>query len=529
MEVAAFAGIASNQDKVGIWHQRLGHLNVQSMKELQSMVSGLHLGHCSMNVTCEGCIQGKQQRKPFPSGVATRAKQLLELVHSDVCGPMRTPSLGGARYFVTFIDDFSRKVWVYIIKAKSECFAKFKEWKALVEKQCEHKIKVLRSDNGGEYVSIQFDELLKHEGIARQTSTPYTPQQNGVAERANRTIVEMARSMLHSQGLGYEFWAEAVVNAVYTRNRCPTSALQGMTPQQAWTGMKPSISHMRIFGCIAYAKVPDSRRGKLEAKGTRCIFLGYCEGTKAYRLMCLDTQKIIKSRDVEFLEHKSASGKWEICPSGSSGVFVDTSPIPANNNEEDEEVHTQSEDDGKEQLEVEEEDQIQHPITSIPAKYNKANHDDEDEEYLPLSERRRNTKDNTTQPSSSMHEKRYPTRERRAIGEWWKNHIFPQVSSEHANVALLDDPLTLCDAMKCGDAMKWEIAMQEEYKSLMDNATWELTPLPPNRSAIGCKWVFRTKRDAMGHIVRYKARLVAKGYSQVAGVDFNETFAPVVV
>lgn len=141
-------------------------------------------------------------------------------MHSDVCGPMRTPSFGGARYFVSFIDDFSKKVWIYIIKAKSECFAKFKEWKALVEKQCEHKIKVLRSDNGHEYLSIQVDELLKHEGIARQTSTPYTPQQNGVVERANRTIVEMARSMLHSQGLGYEFWAEAVVNAMYTRNRC---------------------------------------------------------------------------------------------------------------------------------------------------------------------------------------------------------------------------------------------------------------------------------------------------------------------
>jgi hypothetical protein len=104
---------------------------------------------------------------------------------------------------------------------------------------------------------------------------------------------------------------------------------------------------MRIFGCIAHAKVPDSMRGKLDAKGTRCIFLGYCEGTKAYRLMCLDTQKIIKSRDVEFLEHKSASGKSEICPSGSSGVFVDTSPIPAINKQEDEEDHSQSEDDGK--------------------------------------------------------------------------------------------------------------------------------------------------------------------------------------
>jgi hypothetical protein len=161
-------------------------------------------------------------------------------------------------------------------------------------------------------------------------------------------------------------------------------------------------------------------------------------------------------------------------------ILFNTSPIPAHNQEDDEEDSSQSEDDGKEHIEVEEEEQLQHPNTSIPTKYNKANHEDEDEEYLPLSGRRKNMKENTTQPPSSIHDKRYPTRERRPLGEWWKKHIIPQVSKEHANVALLDDPLSLSDAKKCGDAMKWEIAMQEEYKSLMDNATWELTPLPPN-------------------------------------------------
>jgi hypothetical protein len=148
---------------------------------------------------------------------------------------------------------------------------------------------------------------------------------------------------------------------------------------------------MTIFGCIAYAKVLDYMRGKLDAKGTRCIFLGYCEGTKAYRFMCLGTQKIIKSRDVEFLEHKSASRKWEICPSGSSGVIVDTSPIPRDNQQEDREDHSQSEDNGKEHMEVEEEKQMEHPNTSIPTKYNKANHGDEDEEYLLLFGRGKKT------------------------------------------------------------------------------------------------------------------------------------------
>ena len=160
-------------------------LNVKSVKTLHGMVSGMdlhqpHVGPSSF--TCEGCIEGKQQRLPFSVEGATLATKPLEIVHFDVCGPMKTTSMGAAKYFVTFIDDFSRKVWLYPIKAKSECFNKFKEFKALVEKQSEKKIKVFHSDNGDEFMSNQFKEFLKKEGFARQTLPPYTPQQNGVAE-----------------------------------------------------------------------------------------------------------------------------------------------------------------------------------------------------------------------------------------------------------------------------------------------------------------------------------------------------------
>ena len=124
-------------------------------------------------------------------------------------------------------------------------------------------------------------------------------------------------------------------------------------------------------------------------------------------------------------------------------------------------------------------------------------------------------------------ERRYPLRDRRPLGDWWMNHILPTHDEERSNVALLDDPLTMFEAMRSGDANKWKEAMHEEYASLMANKTWELTPLPKDRKSVGCKWVFRTKKDAMGQTVRHKARLVAKGYSQVVGVDFNETFAPV--
>jgi IS30 family transposase len=201
-----------------------------------------------------------------------RASKLLELVHSDVCGPMKTTSRGGARYFVTFIDDFSRKIHVYLLRTKGEVFDKFKEYKALVDNQTDMKIKTFRSNNGGEFVSKKFDNFLHECGIQRQTSAPYTPQQNGVAERANRTIMECVRSMIPTQGLDLEFWAEAVNTVVYIKNQCPTKAFESKTPQEAWTGRKPNVSHLRVFGCKAFAHILDEKKSKLVSNSIFCVF-----------------------------------------------------------------------------------------------------------------------------------------------------------------------------------------------------------------------------------------------------------------
>ena len=342
---------SSSKDGLVLWHERMGHLNVQSLKTLPNLVSGLEcsiLHGDSLPSTCEGCMMGKQHRHSFPKDGAIHATKVLELVHTDVCGPMKNMSLGGARYFLTFINDFSRRMWVYPFKAKSECFERFMEFKALAEKEVEADIKVLRSDNGGEYISNQFEAYLKAQGIAHQTSTLHTPQQNGVAERANRTIVEMARSMIYGQGLGLEFWAEAVKNAVYIRNWCPTSAIHGKTPQEAWCGKKLSVAHMRVFGCIAYAKVPDASRTKLEPKSVKCLFLGYCEGTKAYRLINLETKKIIRCCDVNFCEHGELHEKLESRPSGINVdkrvLIVDTTPTSMDGKEVDHEHESDGED-----------------------------------------------------------------------------------------------------------------------------------------------------------------------------------------
>ncbi|CAL9028348.1 unnamed protein product [Prunus brigantina] len=172
-------------------------------------------------------------------------------------------SFGGNKYFITFIDDYSRKVWVYFLKEKSSAFNVFKNFKARTEVESKCKLVTLRSDRGGEYTSNAFQEFCKERGIKHQLTAAYTPQQNGIAERKNRTILEMTRSMLKEKSLPKQFWAEAVQCSVYLLNRCPTKSVKNKTPQEAWSGYKPNVAHLRIFGCVAYAQVPKPKGGSL--------------------------------------------------------------------------------------------------------------------------------------------------------------------------------------------------------------------------------------------------------------------------
>ena len=271
------------------------------------MVRGLPPIEASLS-PCESCILAKHHRESFPKGMSYRAKVPLEIVHSDICGPMKMPSLGGSIYFLTFIDDFTRKTWVYFLKYKSETFEKFKEFRAFVEKQSGLPIKVLRSDRGGEYKSNEFLDYCRDHGIKKQFTTSYTPQQNGVAERKNRTIMEMARSMLKGKNLPNEYWVEAVSCAVYILNRSPTKIVRDMIPQQAWSDMIHSVSHLKVFGCIAYAHVPKETRIKLGDKSEKCIFVGYDEQSKAYRLFNPITKRLIINRNVVFKKNDTWDG-----------------------------------------------------------------------------------------------------------------------------------------------------------------------------------------------------------------------------
>ena len=171
-----------------------------------------------------------------------------------------------------------------------------------VENQFDRRLKVFRSDNGGEYTSNKFEQFLKSEGVKHETSIPKTPEQNGVAERLNRSLVEAVRTMLHEANLPKKFWAEALSTATYVRNRCPTSALTNKTPFEALTGSKPNVKHLRTFGCTAYAHIPKDERKKMDSKSRKCMFLGYSANQKGYRLFDLAKRKVFFCRDVIFNE-----------------------------------------------------------------------------------------------------------------------------------------------------------------------------------------------------------------------------------
>ena len=284
-----------------LWHQRLGHMSEKGMKMLVSKGRIPELKNVTIDF-CEPCVLGKQKKVTFAKVGHPPKSGKLELIHSDVYGPTSVSSVGGSRYYVTFIDDCTRKVWVYFLKQKSEVFSVFKKWKAVVENETNLKIKCFRSDNGGEYNSKEFVDYCADQGIRMVKTVPETPQQNGVAERMNRTLNERAKSMRLHAGLPKMFWADAVNTTAYLINRGPSVPIGFKIPEEEWQGREISLKHLKVFGCVSYVKVKDSERDKLEAKSRKCTFIGYGLDDMGYRFWDNKNKKVIRSRDVVFNE-----------------------------------------------------------------------------------------------------------------------------------------------------------------------------------------------------------------------------------
>lgn len=248
----------------------------------------------------EHCTFGKATRVKFSRSVHI-SSSILEYIHSDLWGPARVPTLGGARYFSSIIDDYSRKLWVFTLKHKSDVFKTFEQWKTLLENQTGKRIQIIRTDNGLEYLNENFRNMCNQAGIKIHLTVPHTPQQNGLAERYKRTILERVRCMLSNAMLPKMFWGEAVNTTAYLINKSPSTALNMKTPQEVWTGKPPNLSYLKTFGCVAYAY---DKQDTLEPRARKCIFIGYPKGTKGYRLWLLESNggRCIVRRDVKFDE-----------------------------------------------------------------------------------------------------------------------------------------------------------------------------------------------------------------------------------
>ena len=340
--------------------------------------------------------------------------------------------------------------WVYPLKTKDQVFEFFKQWQAEVENFTGQRVKTLRTDNGGEFTSKSFQAHLKACGIRHELTIPKTPEQNGVAERLNRTLVETTRAMLLDAKLPHMFWAEAISTAAYLRNRSPTSAVEGTTPHQAWYGQKPRVEHLRVFGSAAYVYIPKDERGKLDPKSKKCVLLGYGSVQKGYRVYDRLTRKVFYSRNVKFNERET-----------------DGPP-------------------------VEEENPAQHPLILDSVDESESDGAGGDEEQ---------SSTNPDLPVAAEPPPRRSTREKRSVDYYG----LPQ-----AHLTIHRKPTTFDEATACPEKAKWKEAMGKEMKSLEENKVWELIPLPPGKKAIGSKWVYKVKTNSDGSFERYKARLVAR-------------------
>lgn len=483
-----------------LWHARYGHLNNEYLRKATKLVDGLPSIPLNKDL-CSSCVKGKQHRDNFPKQASRRATKVLELVHMDLCGPMQTMSLGGSLYFMLIIDDFSRITWVFFLHLKNEAFPSFVSWLTLVEKESGHSLKTVRADKGGEFTSNAMKDFCREHGIRQEFANTNTPSENGVVERKNRTVVEMARTMLTHMQVPQKLWAEAVSTAVHIINRSPTSSLTGKTPYEAYFGKKPDVSHFRVFGCPAYAHIPSTRRGKFDEKSRQLLFVGYNSQSTGYRLYDPLHDSICLSRDVVFQEESTSEGADSTSSLGDAAdSFPSSTPLTPDIIDAPPDLSEESIPLG---------DDVDVPDEPLPP---------------PVPRWARQTIQDSGVDLPTL-AKGTPSGVRRSTR--LQSHAAPDVM--YTNYSLMARVLKSRDPIHLGEALAqpvWRKAMEIELQAIHQNDTWELVPRPQHKKVIGVKWVYKTKYLRDGSLDKHKARLVVKGYAQRPGLDFDDTFAP---
>lgn len=462
--------VVNKIDSLQLWHERLCH---QNKKHVKVFLKNLGIDALDSEDVCDGCMYGKHHRMNF-HGRVERATSVRDVISTDVCGPMQQESLGRKRYYVIFKDEFSGFRQIYFIREKSEVIEKLKIFCTGIENHFGRNIKELHSDGGKEYVNRMVDDFLSNRGINHTVNVPYTPQQNGVAERDNRTIVEAARSMLFSKSdLPLSLWAEAMNTAVYVINRTGPTKQSGKTPYELWHGKVANVDNLRIFGTECFVHVPNEKRKKLDKKAVKGYLVGYIENCKGYRVYVPSAGDVILSRDVVFKTEKLAPSEVSV------GI-----------------------------------EEKENSICNMPV-------DSPDSVLGGVSDGKEYDKE-----KNPLH---VPTENIANTRELRNRQTIKQTEFYGCPVTFLAEslPSNYKEAITSGDNLNWKGAMQDEIESLHKNGTWVLVDKQEEKKVIGNRWVYTTKLNLDG-TKRYKARLVIKGYSQKEGVDYNETFSPVV-
>ena len=463
---------------------------------------------------CPVCPLARQTRLPFPTSLS-RSYAVFDLLHVDVWGPYRTPTHAGFRFFLTIVDDHSRMTWVFLMKLKSDVFATLKCFLTLVHNQFNKSVKKIRSDNGTEFFNKDCRTLFESMRIIHESSCPHTPQQNGVVERKHRHILEVARAIRFTGSIPIIFWGECVLSAVYLINRMPTTTLKGQSPYVIFHGHQPSFAHIRTIGCLCYV-TKALRADKFSPRAEACVLLGYSATQKGYIVYSLNAKRLLVSRDVIFKEgifpFAAQKEKFHRPIFLANDLILDEERVDL---EIDDNAHDDNDNIEEAQGGADAQNISDNVVNIIPTE-------------LTVEQRSRHSTRSSKPPV------------------WLKDFVTNAIDSDHpysiANYisyqhlsskyqAFLGKFSAEVEPRYYEEAVKdprWVLAMQQEIKALEENGTWEIVKLSAMKSAIGCKWVYKVKYKEDGTIDRFKARLVAKGYSQIEGIDYQETFAPVV-
>jgi transposase InsO family protein len=486
-EKPVIAAVARTTDDL---HRILGHISPTAATNLvkRGKVEGIELTEAQNHEFCEVCVRAKIKRLPFPKERSNPATRMGEVIHSDVWGPSQTSSIGGRRYWCTFIDEYTRWGEIFFLRTKDEVLAKYITFEARMETQHGFRIKRLMSDRGGEYLGSEFSKHLESRGTVRLLTTHDSPSSNGIAERCNGVIAQHVRAMLIETDLPKHLWAEAAHHAMWLRNRTTSNSTTSKTPYQMIYGQPPNLAKLRGWGAKVWVR--SLTAGKLDVRGRLSRFVGYDNESKGVRVYWPESRSIGVERDIIFDD----SPTEVVIPMERPEVKL-TNDEPATQGDESAEDVSESH-------------------TGEISKMK----DSPDEP----AEVRKSTRER--KPSSYM--RRLLAGEGTVDG---RERAEPIREIEMAMSAMVPfgEPNTVKEAERRDDWEEWRKAMDEEITSLESFQTWKVVDYQKGTHVIGSRWVFRLKHDAGGHISSYKARVVAKGYSQHFGIDYTDTFAPV--